>query len=45
MFQCKILQCPAHFVLLRQQQDVIIQLEGIEHTEIDSDGHDAIVPT
>ena len=36
MFQRKILQGPTYFIILRQQQNVIIQLEGIKHTEINA---------
>ncbi len=39
MFQRKVLQGPSHLILLRQQQDVIVQLQGVEYTKVDADGH------
>ena len=32
MFEGKILQSPPYLILLCQQQDVIIELQGIEYT-------------
>lgn len=39
MFEGEVLQGPSQFILLCQQQDIVIELQSIEYTEIDTDSN------
>ena len=39
MFKGEILQCSSHLILLCQQQDVIVELKGIEYTQVYANGN------
>ena len=39
MFEVEVLQSAAEFVFLGDQEQVVVELESVEHTGIDADGN------